>query len=411
MRMTISAAALPDGPDAVDLHDPRLFADGEPHAAWRYLRRHAPVHRHQTRDGLAYWSVTRYPDVATVLRDHRTFTSSRGNLLTTLGADDVATGRMVVVADPPRHGRLRQTQVSALASDVRDATGAALRGAVRERIRPGLDGEVVDLAVVAAQLPMLVLGPAMRLPEQDWARLSELARAAVAPDDPVHTAGTTWATLAAAHHELFSYFRSALLDRRARPQEDLLSHLLTGSDGEPREQLEVALYHCYSLLIGAVTTLPHVVTATAMEVIEDKRILEVMGADPGTLSTGVEEALRWSSPAAHVLRHTTRPVDLAGARLPAGEAVVAWLGSANRDETVFEAGDRFDPRRSPNRHLAFGFGPHYCLGAMVARRALLTVFTELVSSTVSMRSAGPVEHTSSHFIAGINRLPLRLIPR
>ncbi|MFF8633776.1 cytochrome P450 [Streptomyces pilosus] len=411
MRMTVSGASASCGFDMVDLHDPMLYGQGEPHSVWRHLRRHSPVHRNVTADGRSFWSVTRHQDVMRVLRDHEVFTSARGNLLTTLGTDDVAGGRMVTVTDPPHHARLRAPQVAALTAGVRGTGGTRMREAVRALLRPALDGSPWDLARAATRLPLMALGPVMGLPAADWPALGRLAFAAVAPDDPVYAAEGTRTTLATAHHELFSYFRAALRSRHRSPADDLLTRLLPPAGEDTRAAAELAVYHCYSLLLGAVTTLPHTVSATALAMAENSRVIEAMRQGPQALATGVEEALRWSSPAAHVLRHTTRPVELAGVPLSRGEAVVAWLGSANRDEAVFPDPYRFDPGRTPNRHLAFGYGPHYCLGAALARASLTAVLVELVDAVEAVEVCGPVEHLNSHFIAGINRLPVRLTPR
>ncbi|ORT56069.1 hypothetical protein BKD26_29575 [Streptomyces sp. CB03238] len=414
MRMTVSTTSAPQGPDEVDLHDPVLHGEGEPHSVWRHLRRHAPVHRHVTADGRPFWSVTRHQDAMRVLRDHRAFTSARGNLLTTLGSDDVASGRMVTVTDPPRHAELREPQIRALTEGVHATAGPRMRQAVRSLIAPALDGAPVDLARTAARLPLMALGPVMGLPAQDWPRLGRLASAAVAPDDPAYAADApdgTRTTLAAVHHEIFAYFRTTLRARFRAPADDLLTRLLPGPGEDARARAELAVHHCYSLLLGAATTLPHTVSATVLAMSEDARVAEAMRQGPEALTTGIEEALRWSSPASHVMRHTTRPVELAGARLPAGEAVVVWLGSANRDEAVFADPYRFDPGRTPNRHLAFGYGPHYCLGAALARASLTAVFAELLDVVGGVEVCGRVEHLNSHFIAGISRLPVRLASR
>lgn len=411
MRMTVTTPPTLNEFDRIDLHDPTLFGEGEPHSVWRHLRAHAPVHRNVASDGRSFWSVTRHQDAQRVLRDHECFTSARGNLLTTLGTDDLASGRMVTVTDPPHHARLRTLQMEALAAGVRGTGGARTREAVRSLLRPALDGLPWDLAEAAARLPLMTLGPVMGLPPAEWSSLGRLAFAAVAPDDPAYAGDRTRTTLATAHHELFAYFRAALRARHRDPADDLLTRLLPPPGQDTRAAAELAVYHCYSLLLGAVTTLPHVVSATALVMAEDRRILESVRSGPEGLASCVEEALRWSSPAVHVLRHTTRPVELSGVRVPRGEAVAVWLGSANRDEAVFAAPYRFDPERMPNRHLSFGYGPHYCLGAALARASLTAVFTELAESVESVEVCGAVEHLSSHFIAGITRLPVRLRPR
>ena len=146
-------------------------------------------------------------------------------------------------------------------------------------------------------------------------------------------------------------------------------------DGKPLD-LSAAVANCYSLLLGATVTTPHALSATLLELIETDSY-QTWAAHPELMATAVEEALRWSSPANHFMRYATRDIDLHGAQIVKGDAVVSWLGSANRDAEEFCDPYSFDIGRRPNRHVAFGVGPHYCVGHRVARQLLHVVFEQL----------------------------------
>jgi cytochrome P450 len=388
---------------AVDLFDPGLYADGDPHPIWAAMRASKELHRQVLPDGRAFWSVTRHADACRVLGDHTAFTAERGSLLGQLGRGDVAAGRMLVSTDPPRHDALRRPlhamfTVKALAG-WRDQVQAAARRVLEQ----AADG---DLATAALAFPMVFTGALMGVPEKHWDELVEWTAMAAAPEDPGLRIGSPGATLAIAHHGLFEFFRAQLRERRDRP--DLIGLLATmRSDGEPLADDEV-VYNCYSVLLGANATTPHTVTGTVLALIEHPDQYDRVAADPSLVDSLVEEGLRWTSPASSFLRHATVDVELGGSTVRAGDAVAVWIGAANRDEAVFDDPYRFDVGRTGNRHIAFGFGPHYCLGAALARMALRALFTEIVTRGVRFELTGPVRHLRSNFVAGISQMPVRL---
>jgi cytochrome P450 len=393
-----------------DLVAPGLYGTGDPHRIWRRMRRGSPVSWQPVDDG-GFWSVTRYHDVERVLRDHGTFTSERGSLLNLLGRDDPAGGRQMAVTDPPRHTRMRAPLQRALS--IRNAENDAdrIRRIVRGLLAPLRQGEPFDFAAAMAALPMAVIGSTMDLPEPDWPRLTTLTSAAIAPDDPEfrgpHGAD---ATLAAAHRELFAYFQDIVADRRGHPGDDLISLLLTMElDGARLAPGEI-VSNCYSLLLGANVTTAQPPTAAVLELAGTDRFGK-WAADPGLLSTGVEEALRWSSPAQHFMRYAVSDVDLGDVTVRAGDAVVAWLASANRDEEVFAEPDTFKVGRRPNKHVAFGVGPHYCIGHTVARVTLRVLFAELLAGFTGIELAGEPDRLHSNFVAGIKHLMVTAEPR
>ncbi len=402
-------AVVPDesvDPATVDLFDPAFYATGDPHPVWATMRASAPLHRQVLADGREFLSVTRHHDACRVLGNHQEFTSERGTILNQLGRGDPAAGKMLVSTDPPRHAELRQPLNRPLSAKAVAAREEHIRRAVRHVLRPGSEGEVWDLAERAVELPMAVAGAVLGLPEPDWAQLSRWTSMAAAPDEPELRVRTEAATLAIAHHGLFEYF--ADVARRHTGNGGLLDHLVCMRAGERHLTAEEIVYNCYSLLLGANATTPHAVTGTVLAmIVHPDEYARAADAIPGL----VEEGLRWTSPANSFLRHAVRDVHLSGGTVRSGEAVAVWIGSANRDEDVFADPYRFDVTRSNNRHLAFGHGPHYCLGAPLARLTLRVFFTEFFRMFESVELVGPVRHLASHFIAGLTHLPVRTRPR
>ena len=394
--------------NTVDLFDPALYAGGDPHAIWSLMRERSPVHRQTLADGRSFWSVTKYHDVNDVLRDHTRFTSHRGTLLSILGGTDPAGGKMMAASDPPEHTAMREPMNKVLSHRALKSRQPQIRRVVHRLLAPLLDGGIWDVAAVGAGFPMAFTGTLMGLPEADWPRLTRLTTMAVAPDDPEYRQSEGEGTLSAAHHELFAYF-SGQVKRRVRhgfADDDLIGFLTELKvDGRKLRHDEI-VYNCYSLLLGANVTTPHAIAGTVLALIEHPQEYRRLLADPSLISGAVEEGLRWASPANHFMRYVTQDITLRDQELKAGDAVVAWLGSANRDEEVFADPFRFDVSRSPNRHVAFGFGPHYCIGAPLARIALRLLFEEIVATVDTFTPAGPVEHLTSNFVAGFKSMPL-----
>ncbi|MBO4207829.1 cytochrome P450 [Micromonospora echinofusca] len=372
------------------------------------MRARHPLHRQVLPDGRSFLSVTRYRDACRVLGDHREFTSERGSLLQQLGHGDAAAGLMLVSTDPPRHTELRTPLNRVLsARAVRDLEPQVVR-AVHRVLHPVLDRTEWDLAEQVAQLPMAVAGMLMGIPEQDWDQLTRWTAMAAAPEDPGLSVRHPAATLAIAHHGLFDYFAGQLRDDRCPRRDDLIGYLTSMLAGGRRLSTEEVIYNCYSLLLGANATTPHAAAGTVLALIEHPA---QYAAAPGALPGLVEEGLRWTSPANSFLRHARHDVELSGGLVRRGEAVAVWVGSANRDAEVFPDPYRFDVARPDNRHIAFGFGPHYCLGAPLARMTLAVFFAELFRAFDRIEPDGPVTHLASNFIAGITHLPVRARPR
>ncbi|WP_053674402.1 cytochrome P450 [Streptomyces sp. NRRL B-1140] len=395
--------------DSVDLFDLDLYSTGDPHPIWDVMRERAPLHHQVLPDGREFWSVTRYEDVRRVLGDHREFTSERGTVPTHLGTDDAAAGVLMTSTDPPRHTEVRRPLNAKLTARAVRSWEDKIRATVRRFLEPALDGETFDLAEQALLLPALVTGPLLGIPEKDWAELVQLTAMVTAPSDPHFQVGSEAATLAISHHELLNYVRDWATTRRADGGEDdsLLHHLMSvRPGGEPLSDEEIAL-DGYSILLGANVTTPHTVSGTVQALVERPEQFAKAQADPTLIPNLVEEGLRWTSAACNFMRYAVDDVHIGGGTIPARGAVVAWIGSANRDASVFPDPHTFDiTRDGAKRHGAFGFGPHFCIGAPLARMTLRVFFEELLEEFASIELAGEPEHLRSYFIAGMTHMPI-----
>lgn len=317
----------------------------------------------------------------------------------------------LVVTDPPRHTTLRMPLQQALAAKPVTGMRERFREVVIDALAPLADDRGYDLAAHMRRLAMGVMGTLMDLPAADWARLTELSVASIAPEDPFfRRPGTAEVSLGDTHRELLAFFHDVVRHRRAHLGDDLVSLLIeTEWDGRPLNQREV-VSNCYSLLLGGNVTISQVPTTTLADLMGTST-LDSWAAEPSLLGSGVEEALRWATPNTHFLRYAVSDTELRGQRINAGDAVVVWLASANRDEDAFPDPFTFDVRRRPNRHLAFGLGPHYCVGNSVVRDVLKLFFAELFSRFTGLAQTGPGVRLHSHTISGWASLPITAEPR
>jgi cytochrome P450 len=384
----------------IDLFSPEFLARDDVPDVWREMRRHAPLHRHELDDGRTFLSVTRYADAVEVLGHPETFTSERGSFLHQLGSNDVAAGRMLASTDPPRHRELRRP-LAVIGGRRAERFRADIDAAVRDVVDSVRHGDW-DLAHSLLDLPMAVAGRVMGVPAEDWGALRDWTTMATAPDDRSVMRRTPMQTLAVGHHSLVEYFAERLAANYASDDSSLLAQL------SRRERLEAELDElaltCYNVLLGANATTPHVAMGT-LEVLSARGMYGCF--ESGDLESLVEEGLRWTSPASSFLRHAVKETTLSGGRVEQGEAVVVWIGAANRDEMVFEDAEEFRPTRAPNPHLAFGHGPHFCIGANLARMTLQKFFAEFQETFPRMRIVH-AERLSSRFARGYRTFQVEL---
>ncbi|MBD2891561.1 putative cytochrome P450 126 [Actinomadura sp. RB99] len=406
--------------DGLDLTDLDRFAHGFPYEVFDALRRDAPVWFHpataNTPGGEGFWVISRYADIVAAASDGGTFSSEGGpgregggTLIEDLPGG-FAAGVLLNMMDDPRHQRFRRLLTPSLAPRALRAIEAELRRRAERIVDAALaKGECDFLTDVAAELPLQAVAQLLGVPQEDRHQLLLWADATLDHEDRALGESTERTQRAAA--EMFAY-GSALLERkRAEPADDLLSLAAHARiDGQPLSDLEQQML--FNLLIAAGSETTRNAIATGMHALmENPEAWERIRDDRSLLPGAVEEMLRWSSPTPYNRRTATRNVTLGGQPIRAGDKVTLWWASANRDGEVFPDAYRFDIARSPNPHLAFGRGGHFCLGAALARVEMHVVFDTLLDRTDSAEPTGPIEYTRSNKHSGVRHMPVRLRPR
>lgn len=381
------------------LTDPELHATGDPHGLWAWMRAHAPVHWQAAGSVPGFWSLTRYEDIRAVYRDAATFSSAHGVLLRSLElGDDPGGGLTLALTDAPRHKQLRSLMGDWFNTRAVRALEDYIRAATRSVLKRVLDLGSCDFAHdVAGRLSLSVICHILGVPERDHEALYEWTNEAF----EAHTS-------LVAHPRLLEYFEELLFQRMEKPSDDLVSALVNGTvDNELLTEEEV-LVNCENL-IGATENGRLALIGGMQAFLEHPHQWQRLRDDRGLLPGAMEEILRWTSSATHSMRVATRPVEIRGERIAAGDRVVLWLPSANRDEDVFEEPYRFDIARSPNRHIALAAGEHFCIGSTLARTEMRVLFSELMDTVRSIEADGPVRRLRSIAVNGAERLPVRLI--
>lgn len=393
----MSAPAL--HPD--ELTDPEVHATGAVHDLWRWLRLNAPVYRHDTGPLPAFWSLSRYDDVRMVYRHPEVFSSAKGVLLRARGlGEDPGGGLTLALTDPPRHMRLHGLIADRFNERCARGMEETMRATVRSVIADAIDRGECDFAHdVGTRLSIYLICQLLGVPERDYEMLLDWTVAAF-------TAGTSLVV----HPQIMRYFVELMVARMADPTDDVVSMLVTGRVGDqPLTESEILL-NCENL-IGATENAGLSMSAGVQAFLEHPRQWQRLQHEPALLPSAVEEVLRWTSSATHSMRTATRPVELHDHRIAAGDKVVLWIPSANRDESVFADPYRFDITRRPNRHLALGSGEHTCIGGTMARHQMRLLYAELMAMSKHIEQTGPAVPVRSVAVSGPARLPLRIIPR
>ncbi|MEU1587133.1 cytochrome P450 [Micromonospora sp. NPDC005710] len=386
----------------INLVDPELYRSGDPFSQWRWLRAHAPVYRHPATDLPGFWALTRYDDVRAAYRDPETFSSAKGILLRPAGhGADPGGGRTLALTDPPRHRQLRNLVDSWFAVRAMRSLEPKLEKIAQTVVDRALELGSCDFVTdIAGRLPLYVICDMMGIPEGDWELLYGLTSQAFGAAD----AGSQ----RIAHLQIMSYFDDLRMAKARRPGEDLVSVLATAEiDGE-RLPADDVILNCDNLLVGGTENTRIAASGGMLALLEHPDQWAMLAADHSLLPSAVDEVLRWTSTATHIVRTVTRPVDIRGTTLAANDLVTLWLPSANRDESVFADPDRFDVTRKPNRHLALGFGEHFCVGNVLARVELRLLYQELINRSVRIDLAEKPELLRSIVVNGPERMPVRL---
>jgi cholest-4-en-3-one 26-monooxygenase len=382
-----------------------------PHEFFSYLRRECPVYwQPEKPPGKGFWAVTRHADVAAVSRDTGTFSSYAGTTLLADMADDVVAMQrlMMLNMDPPEHTRQRRLVMRGFTPRVLAGIEGYVRGLCAEIIGRVAGRDEVDFVhEVAARLPIAVIAELLGAPREDLEKLHDWSNRMIGFDDPELQQPGSDAVLAAT--EMFAYAGELGALRRREPRDDIVSRLVQPDDsGDELEEFEFVMFFVLLAIAGNETT-RNAIAGGMLAFLEHPDQWRRLGEDRSLLPGAVEEILRWVTPVMEFRRTATRDARIGEQEVKQGDKIILFHPSANRDEAVFDDPHRFDIGRDPNPHLSFGGGgPHYCLGAHLARLQLRCMFEALLDRQPDIELLAPVRRLRSNFISGIKEMRVRL---
>jgi cytochrome P450 len=403
--------------DPLELVDPERFARrGYPHDVWTRLRAETPVAWLEPAGFEPFWAVTKHADIMQVASHPERFSNAQGITLARAGAGPIPPSEILVLIDPPKHGPMRRVvsgrftpravrerrgDVDRIALDVLDGFGGE-NGAISET-----NGDFVQR--IAAPFPLAVIAWIIGVPSDDWEFLFRWTNEIIGKDDPEfrRPGESPGQTIKRARGELHHYLRDLIDARRREPRDDLVTELLRGTvNGVPLTD-EQLLAYCELFVEAGNETTRNAISGALLAFCEREGEWERLRECPELVPTAVEEILRWVSPISHFTRVATEDCELRGQKIRAGDQLALYFASANRDEEIFDDPFEFRVDRSPNQHLAFGFGEHVCLGAHLARIEIELILRHLLARMEWFELSGQVERLGSAVNGSIKRLPLR----
>ncbi|AIT79859.1 cytochrome P450 [Novosphingobium pentaromativorans] len=405
------------------LVDPKAYADGSIYEAYRWLRRNDPLASIEVEGYQPFRVVTLYSDVQYVSRHNALFHSSPNPTLSPISRMKLVrelTGstspiKSLVDMDPPEHGKYRALTSPWFQPGNLKSLEGRIRDIAREMVERMVDARCqCDFArLVAHEFPLQVILEILGLPREDhpvMLRLTQEMFGATDPDVLGNRSATNDSASASdlgAVREMMAYFDKLTEDRRAHPTSDLASVIANARiDGEPMGHLETMGYYVITATAGHDTTSSSIGGAM-WALAEHPDQFARLKADMSLLPTMIDEAIRWTTPVKHFMRTATADTEIGGRPVREGERLMLCYGSANRDESVFDDPDTFRLDRKPNRHLAFGYGGHLCLGQYLARIEMRILFEELLPRLSSLALDGEPAMTEAIFVSGPKRLPIR----
>jgi cytochrome P450 family 142 subfamily A polypeptide 1 len=378
------------------------FYTEDPYPAFAWMRQHAPAYYDEAGE---IWGVTRYADVRAIGQDPQTFSSEKGSRPNTplpymidMDAPEHRRRRRLVSAGfTPEAVRIRQPRVRQVCDEILDAV-----------CEKGTCDLVTD---IAAPLPLVMIADMLGFPSDDWSRLLEWS------DTMLMSQGSpdpeAFLRAANAFSEWEAYVRDQIAQRRAQgTTDDLLGALAHGDIDGDRLDDTTLVYEALLILVGGDETSRHVISGGMEALLRHPAQLEALKADRALLPGAIEEMLRWVTPIKNMNRNATRDVELHGRTIKAGQNVLLLYPAANRDESVFTDPESFDIRRTPNDHMAFGFGAHLCLGHRLARAELSGIVDRLIDrfDDLTIATDDPLPLRISNFIVGHESMPVRFTP-
>ncbi len=395
------------------LADPLTYIDEHRlHAALTHLRASAPVSRVDVPNYRPFWAITKYADIVDIERDNMLFTNWPRPVLATVDGDELqaAAGvRTLIHMDDPQHRVVR-----AIGSDwFRPKAMRALKVRVDELAKIYVDkmmaaGPECDFVQhIAVNYPLYVIMSLLGIPEADFARMLKLTQELFGSADSEFKRVGAEGNQLPALLDMFGYFNAVTASRREHPTEDLSSMIANARiDGEPLSDIDTVSYYLIVATAGHDTT-SATISGGLQALIENPDQLDRLRDNLGLMPLAVEEMIRWVTPVKEFMRTASRDTTVRGIPIAAGESVLLSYVSGNRDEEVFDDPFRFDVGRDPNKHLAFGYGVHFCMGAALARMEVDSFFSELLPRLESIELSGDPELTATTFVGGLKHLPVR----
>jgi len=403
----------------VDLNNLDTFEKGTPHDQFKLLRREAPVYRHDGPPGEEdYWCITKHEDLKLISKSPQLFSSeAKAAIPRDPDENSLPMLRLIMLnMDPPKHRQYRTIVNKAFTPRMVNGLERAVDKMVDEIIDNVIEkGECDFVDELAAPLPMQVICEMMGVPEGHRRGIYELANKMVGFDDPeyndgVRPAGAADPDYQEASAEMFMYANSLAERARSHPGDDLATALLNAEvDGEKLTEMEFNSFFLLLAVAGNETTRT-VTTNGMLDLIKHPDQRQLILDDMSLVDSAVEEILR-HEPAVHAFRRTAMAdTEIRGVPIAEGDKLLMWYPSVNRDEDVFERPEEFDVRRSPNDHLAFGVGEHFCLGANLARMELRKIFRGLLERVPDIELAAQPRRLRSNFINGVKEMQVQFTP-
>lgn len=400
------------------LADPTAYTDDERlHTALRHLRTRNPVAWVDHPPYRPFWAVTKHADIMAIERDNELFVNAPRPVLAPADADhlfkaqqDAGTGmRTLIQMDDPHHRKARAIG----ANWFRPRAMRDLKAQVDQLAKRYVDkmreiGPECDFVTdIAADFPLYVILSLLGLPESDFPRMQMLTQEMFGRDDTEHQRGQGPEDWIAAVQDFLNYFATLTASRRQKPTGDLASAIANGRiDGEPLSDMDTASYYVTIASAGHDTT-KHAISGGLRALIENPSELGRLKQNLALMPTAVEEMIRWTTPVKEFMRTATADTAVRGVDIAEGESVYLAYVSGNRDEEVFDDPFRFDIGRDPNKHLAFGYGVHFCVGAALARMEISSLYGELLPRLRSIELAGKPSLSATTFVGGLKHLPIR----
>lgn len=399
--------------EELELLDPASYYEkGYPWQTWEKLRREDPIHFVEREGRDSFWAVTRYEDIVAIERNTEVFKNKPKSTIDVAPDDRM---NMVVTMDPPEHTAHRAfaksffmpRNIEWVRAYAEEIVTEAFDGAMKR------NGEIVDLQHdVANLMPTAIISAFLGAPRETWPDIVRFTDTIINANDPrVRGDQTVAQTTGQASMRLFGVCAGILEDRKANPRDDFPTALVNARiDGKPMGQIELMSWVLILLTAGHETT-QSIFGLGVRTLLEQPDQLAKLRARPELLPSAIEELLRYLSPAIHFCRTPNRDVEIGGKRIKAGDIMVMFYPSANRDPDAFENPDCLDIERSPNRHLAFGTGPHLCLGMHLARLELKVMFEQFLSRVEEIEFVGQPERVYGVPTGGFKHLPVRMTVR